>query len=65
MESAVGQNRLLAGMAAEGWLRWAAVDIGAMVEAVRLRMDLSPTSASILGRALAGAALLQQFAVCA
>lgn len=54
-------GRLIAGMAAAGWLRWAAVDIAAVLESVRLRMDLSPTSAAVLGRSLAGAALLQQF----
>ena len=61
MDSVANPGRLLAGMAAEGWLRWAAVDIGGMLESVRLRMDLSPTSAAVLGRSLAGAALLQQF----
>jgi molecular chaperone Hsp33 len=48
-------------MAGEGWLRWAAVEIGSLLEEVRDRLDLSPTSATVLGRALAGAALLQRF----
>lgn len=52
---------LALGVAAESNLRWAAVDLGGVVEDARARHDLSPLSAVALGRAMAAAALLQRF----
>ncbi len=54
-----GQLRL--GVAGQSNLRWAAVDLAAPLEEVRLRLDLSPVAAVALGRALAAAALLLRF----
>ena len=51
-------GRLKMGFAAQEWLRWAAVDVGPVVEEARQRLDLSPVAAVAMGRALAGAALL-------
>lgn len=54
---------LIAGLAADEWLRWTAVDItGPLAEARGLR-DLSPVAATALGRALSGAALLFRHAL--
>jgi molecular chaperone Hsp33 len=53
---------LEAGMAAEGHLRWVAVDLSAPLEFIRRRRDLSPVSSAALGRALAGAAMLLRLA---
>lgn len=36
-------GRMEFGLAGRGSLRWAAADIGALLEAARLRMDLSPS----------------------
>jgi molecular chaperone Hsp33 len=55
-ESARGE--LQAGTAAEGDLRWVAVDVTAPAELVRGRLDLSPVAAAALGRCMAGAAML-------
>ncbi|HSM14905.1 MAG TPA: Hsp33 family molecular chaperone HslO, partial [Thermoanaerobaculia bacterium] len=52
-------GELVLGLAAEAQLRWAAVELGGVAEEARLRHDLSPVAASALGRALAGAVLLQ------
>lgn len=41
-------------------VRWAAVDLAGVVEEARWRHDLSPVAAAALGRALAGAILLQR-----
>lgn len=53
-------GELVLGLAAGAQLRWAAVELGGVAEEARLRHDLSPVAASALGRALAGAALLQR-----
>ncbi len=58
--SAAQPGPLLLGLAAGGRLRWAAVELTAAVEEARRRHDLSPIAAVALGRALAGAALLQR-----
>ncbi len=49
------------GVAGNGGLRWAAVDVTAPVEEARERLDLSPIGAVALGRALTAAALLLRF----
>jgi molecular chaperone Hsp33 len=49
------------GVAANGDLRWAAVDVTGPTEDVRRRLDLSPVASVALGRALAAAALLLRF----
>lgn len=54
----IAHGRLDFGSAADGNLRWAATDLGAVMEAVRGRLDLSPVASAALGRSLAGAALL-------
>lgn len=41
-------------------VRWAAVDLAGVVEEARWRHDLSPVAAAALGRAFAGAILLQR-----
>ncbi len=51
------------GLAHHGDLRWAAVDLSAVVEAARARLDLSPVAAAALGRALTGAVLLLRMAL--
>ncbi|MFN7940728.1 MAG: Hsp33 family molecular chaperone HslO [Thermoanaerobaculia bacterium] len=53
-------SRLEHGVAGEVSLRWAAADLGAVVEEARRRHDLSPVAASALGRALTGALLLHR-----
>jgi molecular chaperone Hsp33 len=55
-----GQARLQTGLGALGSLRWVAVDITSALEEARRRLDLSPIAAVALGRALAGAALVQR-----
>ncbi|MEM1181488.1 MAG: Hsp33 family molecular chaperone HslO [Acidobacteriota bacterium] len=49
------------GVAANGDLRWAVVDLTGPVEAMRARVDLSPTAAVALGRALSASSLLLRF----
>lgn len=51
---------LLLGVAADRNLRWAAVELTAATEEARRRHDLSPIAAAALGRAFAGAVLLQR-----
>ncbi len=51
------------GLAADGWLRWVAVDTTAVAEDARGRLDLSPVAAAALGQALSGAALLLKLAL--
>ncbi len=58
-----GMGRLNVGLAADGSLRWAVVELTAIVEEVRLRRDLGPVAAVALGRALAAAALLQRLSM--
>ncbi|HYG64916.1 MAG TPA: Hsp33 family molecular chaperone HslO [Thermoanaerobaculia bacterium] len=52
------QGRLELGLAGEGALRWAVVNVTDVVEEARERLDLSPVAAAALGRSLAAAALL-------
>jgi molecular chaperone Hsp33 len=54
------EGDLVLGLAAGRRLRWAAVELAGAAEEARRRHDLSPVAASALGRALAGAALLQR-----
>jgi molecular chaperone Hsp33 len=56
------QGRLELGLAGEGALRWAVVDVTDVVEEARDRLDLSPVAAAALGRSLAAAALLLRMA---
>lgn len=58
-----GTGALEYGVAGEVSLRWAAVDLTAVVEEARRRHDLSPVAAVALGRAMAGAALLHRLSV--
>lgn len=51
------------GIAADGFVRWALVDLGEIVEEARDRLDLSPIAAAALGRAEAAALLLLRLAV--
>jgi molecular chaperone Hsp33 len=53
---------LTAGLAGGGELRWAVADLTHIVEAVRLRLDLSPVASAALGRSLAASALLLRLA---
>lgn len=55
-------GRLELGLAANGDLRFAAVDLTPVLEEARARLDLSPLAAVALGRAMVGAALLQGLA---
>lgn len=55
-----GEGTLELGVAGGGSVRWGAVDLTPVVEEARRRHDLSPVAAAALGRALAGAALLQR-----
>ncbi len=57
---ATGGLRL--GLAGDGGLRWAAADVGDIVESARARLDLSPVAAAALGRSMSGAALLLRLA---
>jgi molecular chaperone Hsp33 len=61
METAA-QGRLELGLAGEGALRWAAVDLTDIVREARDRRDLGPVSTAALGRCLSGAALLLRLA---
>ena len=49
---------MITGGAGAGFVRWGAVEISPVLEAVRKRLDLSPIAAAALGRCLSGAALL-------
>ncbi|HEX4954445.1 MAG TPA: Hsp33 family molecular chaperone HslO [Thermoanaerobaculia bacterium] len=57
------RGALEVGLAGDGDLRWAVVDLSAIVEAARGRLDLSPVAATALGRTLAGAALMMRLAI--
>lgn len=59
---ALARGSLRHGLAGGGTLRWAASDLGEVVETARARLDLSPVAAAALGRALSGAALLLRLA---
>ncbi|HYH44117.1 MAG TPA: Hsp33 family molecular chaperone HslO [Thermoanaerobaculia bacterium] len=52
------QGRLELGLAGDGALRWAAVDLTDVLREARDRRDLGPVSTAALGRCMAGAALL-------
>lgn len=52
------QGRLELGLAGDGALRWAAVDLTDVVREARDRRDLGPVSTAALGRCMSGAALL-------
>lgn len=54
------QGRLEMGLAGDGALRWAVVDLTDVLREARHRRDLSPVSAAALGRCMAGAALLHR-----
>jgi molecular chaperone Hsp33 len=56
-------GELESGTAAEGDLRWVAVDVTGPAEHVRSRLDLSPVAAAALGRCMAGTAILLRLAV--
>jgi molecular chaperone Hsp33 len=56
--AAQDRGRLDLGMAGDGNLRWAVVDLTDVVEEARDRLDLSPIAAAALGRSLSAAALL-------
>ena len=46
------------GLAGDGWLRYAVVDLTEVVEEARVKLDLAPIPAVALGRAMAAATLL-------
>ncbi len=54
------QGRLEFGLAGEGALRWAVVDLTDVLREARDRRDLGPVAAAALGRCMAGAALLHR-----
>ena len=56
------QGRLELGLAGNGSLRWAVVDLTEVLREARDRRDLGPVSTAALGRTLAGAALLLRLA---
>lgn len=56
-------SHLVTGLAARGDLRWVAVDLTDALEEARRRLDLSPIATVALGRALAGAVLVQRIAL--
>src|SRR5262245_48457308 len=56
------QGRLDLGLAGEGSLRWAVVNVTDIVQEARDRLDLSPVASAALGRSLAGSALLLRLA---
>jgi molecular chaperone Hsp33 len=58
-ETAV-QGRLELGLAGEGALRWAVVELTGVLKEARDRRDLGPVAAAALGRCMAGAALLHR-----
>lgn len=55
-------SRLELGLAGEGALRWALVDLTGVVQEARDRRDLGPVATAALGRSMAGAALLLRLA---
>lgn len=59
----VHSSHLVTGLAARGDLRWVAVDLTDALEEARRRLDLSPIATVALGRALAGAVLVQRIAL--
>ena len=63
MKQLLQSGTLEYGVAGEVSLRWAAVDLTAVVEEARQRHDLSPIAAVALGRAMAGATLLLRLSV--
>jgi molecular chaperone Hsp33 len=52
------QGRLEMGLAGQGALRWAVVELTDVLKEARDRRDLGPVAAAALGRCMAGAALL-------
>lgn len=56
------ESRLELGLAGGGSLRWAVVDLTAVVQEARDRRDLGPVATAALGRSMAGAALLLRLA---
>jgi len=54
------QGRLEMGLAGEGALRWAVVELTDVLKEARDRRDLGPVAAAALGRCMAGAALLHR-----
>jgi molecular chaperone Hsp33 len=56
------ESRLQLGLAGNGYLRWAAVDLTDIVRDVRDRRDMGPVATAALGRCLGGAALLLRLA---
>ena len=50
------------GLAGDGYLRWAAIDLTGVVREVRDRRDMGPVATAALGRCLGGAALLLRLA---
>jgi molecular chaperone Hsp33 len=56
------KSRLELGLAGNGYLRWAAVDLTEIVRDVRDRRDMGPVATAALGRCLGGAALLLRLA---
>ncbi len=65
LDAALSQtpDLLRMGLAGDGFLRWAAVDLTATVEAARQRHDLSPVAAVALGQALSATTLLLRFSM--
>lgn len=61
-ERPFARGRLVSGLAGDRSFRWTITDLTAIVEAARLRRDLSPLAAVALGKAFAGAALLLRMA---
>lgn len=62
LETPEPQSVLELGLAGEGYLRWAAVDLTEVVRDVRDRRDMGPVATAALGRCLGGAALLLRLA---
>jgi len=60
--TAVQESRLELGLAGDGNLRWAVVDLTEVVQEARDRRDLGPVATAALGRSMAGAALLLRLA---
>lgn len=60
--TATSEGQLELGLAGEGYLRWAAVDLTEVVRDVRDRRDMGPVATAALGRCLGGAALLLRLA---
>lgn len=56
------RGQLEVGLAAEGHLRWAAVDLTPVVEEARRRLDLGPVPAIAFGRCAAAATMLLRLA---